>query len=54
MEILSKTFKIKAKLPVDNIFIEQKIREKGIEPLRWAIVAIDKDELTISLAHEGL
>ena len=54
MEIVSKLVKIKAQMPVDNVFIEQKLRETGIEPLRWAIVAIDKHELTISLACEIL
>ncbi len=54
MEIVSKLVKIEAQLPIDNVFIEQKLYEIGIEPLRWAIVKVDKNELTISLAHESL
>ena len=54
MEIVSKLVKIDAILPVDNVFIEQKLCEMGIAPLRWAIVAVNKNELTISLAHENL
>lgn len=38
MEITSKLIQIEADLPVDNEFIEQKLLEMGIEPLRWAIV----------------
>jgi len=54
MEIVSKLVKIEAPLPIDNVFVEQKLYEIGIEPLRWAIVKVDKNELTISLAHESL
>jgi hypothetical protein len=54
MEIISKTVKIKASMPINNSLIEQKLQELGIEPLRWAIVAIDKHGLTISLACESL
>ena len=39
MEITSKLVEIEAELPVDNLFIEQKLRDMGIEPLRWAIVS---------------
>lgn len=54
MEIVSKLIEIEVKLPVDNQFIEQKLHEMGIEPLRWAIVEINDNILTISLACENL
>lgn len=54
MEIKSKLIKIEADLPVDNDFIEKKLAEMGIEPLRWAIVGVRGNILTISLACENL
>lgn len=54
MEITSKLVKIEADLPVDNDFIENKLKEMGIEPLRWAIVGVQENILTISLACENL
>ena len=54
MEIISKLIKIEAKLPIDNDFIEAKLREMGIEPLRWAIVKVEGNILTISLACTNL
>lgn len=51
-EIISKLINIEANLPVDTDFIESKLREMGIEPLRWAIVAVYNNILTISLACE--
>lgn len=54
MQIISKLIKIEATLPADSEFIEQKLKEMGIEPLRWAIVGVDGNTLTISLACESL
>lgn len=54
MEIISKLVQIEAELPVDNDFIELKLNEMGIEPLRWAIVGVNNNILTISLACESL
>lgn len=54
MEIISKLVEIKAELPVDNVYIEHKLKEMGIEPLRWAIVSVNGNILTISLACENL
>lgn len=53
MEITSKLVEIEANLPVDNDFIEKKLFEMGIDPLRWAIVKIKGNILTISLACEN-
>lgn len=54
MEITSKLVEIEAELPVDNEYIEKKLADMGIKPLRWAIVKIEKNILTISLACESL
>jgi len=54
MEIISKLVEIEAKLPVDNEFVEAKLAEMNIYPLRWAIVSIKGKILTISLACEKL
>ncbi len=54
MEITSKLVKIEADLPVDNDFIEKRLKEMGIKPLRWAIVDVQGNILTISLACENL
>lgn len=54
MEIISKLVKIKASFPIDNLAIENELKELGIEPLRWAIVEVNQDVLTISLACENL
>lgn len=54
MEITSKLIEIEADLPVDNVFIEKKLKEMGIVPLRWAIVGVQGNILTISLACENL
>ena len=52
MEIVSKIIEIKADLPVDNDYIEKKIHEMGIEPLRWAVVKVGNGTLTVSLAYD--
>jgi len=50
-EVISKTIKIKTdKLPPDIEFIEKEIIKSGIEPLRWAIVEVEGDILTLSIS----
>ena len=54
-EVISKTIKIKAeKLPPDAEFIEQEIIKSNLEPLRWAIVDVKGNELTISVSGRKL
>lgn len=49
-EIISKTIVIKCdKLPPCVDFIENKIKEFKIEPLRWSIVDIKNNELTLNV-----
>ena len=54
-EIISKTLKIKSpNMPPKADFIEQEIIKNNIEPLRWAIVDIVENELTISVSGRNL
>ena len=54
MEIVSKLVEIEAILPVDNNYIEAKFAQMNICPLRWAVVDVNQNKLTISLTHEVL
>ena len=48
---MSKTIKIKTEiLPPEVDFIETEIVKSGIEPLRWAIVDVKDNELTLSVS----
>ena len=50
-EIISKTIVIKFdNLPPCVDFIENKIKEFKIEPLRWSIVDIKNNELTLKIS----
>jgi len=54
-EVISKTIKIKTeKMPPCSAFIEQQIIKAGLEPLRWAIVEVDKDELVLNISGRKL
>lgn len=37
-------------LPPKNSFIEAKILQHGIEPIRWAIIKVEDNTLTLSVA----
>lgn len=46
--VITKTIKIISPImPPDVDFIESEIEKQGIEALRWAIVEINENELTI-------
>ena len=54
-EVISKTIKvISSKLPPSVDFIEKEIEKQGIEALRWAIVDVAGNELTISVSGRKL
>ena len=54
-EVISKIIKIKTdKLPPEVSFIEKEIEKQGIEPLRWAIVEVNNDELIVSVSGRKL
>lgn len=52
MEIVSKLIEIEADLPINSSFIETKLKEMEINPLRWAIVKIENNLITVNLACE--
>lgn len=54
MEIISKLVKINVEFPIDDEMIESKLKDMGISPLRWAIVNVNCNTATISLACENL
>ena len=50
-EVISKTIKIiSPTMPPPVDFIEKEIIKNNIEPLRWAIVEVSENELTISVS----
>lgn len=50
-KVISKTIKIKSPtMPPNSDFIEKEIEKNFIEPLRWAIVDVKDNELTISIS----
>lgn len=54
-EVISKTIKIASPtIPPSVDFIENEIIKNKIEPLRWAIVEIKKNELTLSVSGRKL
>ena len=54
-EVISKIIKIISPvMPPEVNFIEQEIINNGIEPLRWAIVDINNNELTLSVSGRNL
>jgi len=42
---------IKIDFTNDNEVIEQELQKLGIDPLRWAVVEVNKNELTISVSY---
>lgn len=42
---------IKINFTTDNYQIEQALSELGIEPLRWAVIAVDDISLTVSVSY---
>ena len=51
MKIVDRILKIKTpKLPPENAFMEKSIKEAGIDPIRWAVIEVEGDILTVSAA----
>lgn len=51
--IISKEIKIKLQLPVTNAQIENTLKEKEGNILRWAITDVDGDLFTIRIAADN-
>ncbi len=43
---------VKIKFTTDNIEIEKALSKLGIEPLRWAVVEVLPETITISVSYE--
>lgn len=51
MKIIDTVIKFKSDvMPPKNEYIEAQIRKNGIDPIRWAIIEICDNELTLSVA----
>ncbi len=52
-KIISKTIKIKSnQMPPKVDFIENEIKKRGYEPIRWAIVDVVDNKLIINLSAQ--
>ena len=51
MQILSEIVKIPNNNEPSTEYIEEELRKKGFDPLRWAIVKVTKDNFVINLAY---
>lgn len=52
MDILTKNIKFKSDLPIDLISMEKALADYNINnPLRFAIVKVDDNELTINVSY---
>lgn len=49
--IVSENVKLNIKTQFNNVDIERKLREFGIEPLRWAITACDDKSLSVNVSY---
>ena len=52
MHIISKLIKIKNNNNPSTEYIEGELTKQKITPIRWAIVAVDEEYYTISLANQ--
>lgn len=49
--IVSENMKISIKKPFDNTDIENELKSKGINILRWAVVDVNSKVLTLSVSY---
>ena len=50
MQVISKLIKIKNNNNPSTEYIEQELKKRNINPLRWAVVKVDFDYYTVSVA----
>lgn len=50
--IISESVKLKLTKNVSTKYIEKELEKIGINPLRWAIVSVEKENYIISVAYE--
>ena len=49
--ILSKNIKIKKIENFDNLYIEQELKNLGLNIVRWALITVDDNSLTVSVSY---
>lgn len=49
--IKSKNIKIKNKINFENLYIEQELKNLGLNVVRWAVIAVEDDFLTVSVSY---
>lgn len=49
--IKSEIIKIKKINNFDNIYIEQELKTLGLDIVRWAVIALDDESLTVSVSY---
>ncbi len=49
--IVSKNIKIKKTENFDNLYIEQELKKQGLNFVRWAVLAVDDESLTVSVSY---
>ncbi len=49
--ILSDNIKIKKITDFDNLYIEQEFKNLGLDVVRWAVIAVDEEYLTLSVSY---
>ena len=50
--IISENIKIKKKPPITLALIEEEFAKHSISPLRWAIIEVFENEITVSVSYE--
>ena len=51
MQIISDNIKLKNNNTFSTEYIEQELRNKGFDIIRWAIVDIQNDFFTVAVSH---
>jgi hypothetical protein len=49
--IKSDTVKIKKIKNFDNLYIEQELKKLGFDVVRWAVIEVDDEFLTVSISY---
>ena len=49
--IKSKNVKIKKIENFDNLYVEQELKALGLDVVRWAVIDVDDDSLTVSVSY---
>ncbi len=54
MDILTKNIDLELNLPITTESIYNALAKRGIEPLRFAVVKVSDDILTLNVSYENL